>query len=109
VTLDSSTGRTSELYVCHPRLVSTLNQTDITYLLLVIWNDHARDILNFILYFLPETVTSSALPTHLPRVPPEISSAREKRGFPNRQLVLVGHSFSGCAACVLLLQTNRPV
>ena len=71
---------------------------------LVIWSDHARDILNFILYFLPETVTPSALPTYLPRVSPEISSARDKHGFPNRELVVVGHSFGGCAACVLLLQ-----
>ncbi|KAF8480044.1 Alpha/beta hydrolase family-domain-containing protein [Russula ochroleuca] len=62
------------------------------------WSDHARDILNFILHFLPDTVTPSELPTHLPRVPLEVSSAREKRGFTNRELVVVGHSFSGCAA-----------
>ncbi|KAN0107765.1 Alpha/beta hydrolase family domain containing protein [Russula decolorans] len=73
-----------------------------------IWSDHARDILNFILYFLPETVTSSALPTHLPRVPPEISSARERRGFPTRQLVVVGHSFSGCAATLAAHTTPAP-
>jgi len=75
---------------------------------LFIWSDHARDILNFILYFLPETVTSSPHPAYLPRVPPEISSAREKRGFPNRQLVVVGHSFSGCAATLAAHTTPAP-
>jgi pimeloyl-ACP methyl ester carboxylesterase len=65
------------------------------------WSDHARDILNFILHFLPETVAPSALPTYLPRVPHEVSDAREKHGFTNRELVVVGHSFGGCAACVL--------
>lgn len=75
---------------------------------LFIWNDHARDILNFILNFLPETVTSSALPTYLSRVPPEISSAREKRGFPNRQLVVVGHSFGGCTATLAAHTTPAP-
>jgi len=72
---------------------------------LFIWRDHARDILNFILHFLPEKVTSSALPTCLPRVPLQVSEAREKRGLSGRQLVVVGHSFSGCAT-VLAAQSN---
>ena len=72
-------------------------------MILVNWRDHARDILNLILHFLPEKVTSSALPTNLARVALQVSEAREKRGFSGRQLVVVGHSFSGCAACVLLL------
>ncbi|KAH9996292.1 Alpha/beta hydrolase family-domain-containing protein [Russula vinacea] len=62
------------------------------------WSDQARDILNFILHFLPETVSPSELPTHLPRVPLQLSSARQKRGYTNRELVVIGHSFSGCAA-----------
>jgi hypothetical protein len=99
VTLDSSTRRNSELYVCH--LVLYTSTIDRGQCLLVVWSDHARDILNFILHFLPEAVSPSALPTYLPRVPLEVSSAREKRGFTNRKLVVVGHSFGGCAACVL--------
>ena len=75
---------------------------------LVTWSDHARDILNFILHFLPETVLPSTLPTYLPRVPLEVSTAREKRGFTSRELVVVGHSFSGCAACVLLIPRGVP-
>jgi len=69
------------------------------------WRDHARDILNFILHFLPEKVTSSALPTRLPRIPLQVSEAREKRGLSDRQLVVIGHSFSGCAT-VLAAQSN---
>jgi hypothetical protein len=97
VTQDSSMRITSELYVCYLLLYTS----SLIEACLVTWSDHARDILNFILHFLPDTVTPSELPTHLPRVPLEVSSAREKRGFTNRELVVVGHSFSGCAACVL--------
>jgi hypothetical protein len=68
----------------------------------VIWSDHARDILNFILHFLPEEATPSALPIHLPRVPPEASEARKRLGLASRELVIVGHSLGGCAACAML-------
>jgi len=74
----------------------------------VTWSDHARDILNFVLHFLPEELTPSALPTYLPRVPPEISEAREKRGFANRKLIVVGHSFGGCAATLAAHSTPAP-
>ena len=68
----------------------------------VIWSDHARDILNFILHFLPEEATPSALPIHLPRIPPEASDARKRLGLTSRELVIVGHSLGGCAACAML-------
>lgn len=96
VTLGSSTRRPLELCVGLPPLYTS----DRNQCFLVIWSDHARDILNFILHFLPETVTPSALPTYLPRVPIGLSKARESRGFANRELIVVGHSFGGCAACV---------
>ncbi|KAH9988077.1 Alpha/beta hydrolase family-domain-containing protein [Russula compacta] len=75
---------------------------------LFIWSDHARDILNFILHFLPEIVTPSALPTHLAKVPIEVSKARERRGFTNRKLIVVGHSFSGCAAVLAAHSSPAP-
>ena len=87
--------------MCVHLLLYTSTLTEVN-LFLVTWSDHARDILNFILHFLPETVSPSTLPTCLPRVPLEVSTAREKRGFTSRELVVVGHSFSGCAACVLV-------
>ncbi|KAI9513434.1 Alpha/beta hydrolase family-domain-containing protein [Russula earlei] len=74
---------------------------------LFFWSDHARDILNFILNFLPEK-TDSALPTHLPRVPARVSEAREKHGFSERQLVVIGHSFGGCAAVLAARSTPAP-
>lgn len=103
VTLDLSTHKTSGRFVGLLRLHTSIPEEIIAFL--VIWSDYARDILNFVLHFLPEELTPSALPTYLPRVPPEISEAREKRGFANRKLIVVGHSFGGCAASVLVSLT----
>ncbi|KAI9463967.1 Alpha/Beta hydrolase protein [Lactarius psammicola] len=75
---------------------------------LFIWNDHARDILNFILHFLPEEATPSALSTYLPRVPPEASEARKRLGFASRKLVVVGHSLGGCTAVLAAYSTPAP-
>jgi len=62
------------------------------------WVDNGRDIINFLTYYLPDTIGHSGdeLPTHLPLVPHEISEAREKCGFADRTLVAIGHSFGGC-------------
>ena len=62
------------------------------------WSDNSRDIINFLTYYLPDTVGYSRdqLPTHLPLVPREVSEARAKGGFTNRTLVAAGHSFGGC-------------
>ncbi|KAH8986942.1 alpha beta-hydrolase [Lactarius hatsudake] len=75
---------------------------------LFIWHDHARDILNFILHFLPEEVTHSGLPTNLPRVPPEASEARKRLGFANRKLVVIGHSLGGAAASLAAYSIPTP-
>jgi hypothetical protein len=102
--LDLSTHRTSGLCVGLFCLHNSLLIE--TYAFLVLWSDYARDILNFVLHFLPEEPTPSALPTCLQRVPLEISEAREKRGFATRKLIAVGHSFGGCAASVLATFTS---
>lgn len=75
---------------------------------LFIWSDHARDILNFILHFLPEEATPPALPTHLLRVPAEASKARKRFGFASRKLVVVGHSLGGCAAALAAYSVPAP-
>jgi len=75
---------------------------------LFIWSDHARDILNFILHFLPEQATPSALPTYLSRVPPEASETRKRLGLAGRKLVVVGHSFGGCAAALAAHSVPAP-
>ncbi|KAJ6525680.1 Alpha/beta hydrolase family-domain-containing protein, partial [Mycena capillaripes] len=59
------------------------------------WADDARDVLNFLLHFLPSSIVAS-LPAHLPRVAPEESELRKVRGFSERKLFAVGHSFGGC-------------
>ncbi|KAF5355440.1 hypothetical protein D9758_006398 [Tetrapyrgos nigripes] len=58
------------------------------------WFDGTRDLLNFLIYFLPTTITAT-LPVHLPRVPPEESTRRLQRGLSRRTLIAVGHSLGG--------------
>lgn len=65
--------------------------------ILVDWHDNARDILNFVTHYLPETFDPAALPTHLGRIPDEIAASRCGFGFSNRRVVAVGHSFGGCS------------
>ena len=62
------------------------------------WSDNSRDIINFLAYYLPDTIGYSGdqLPTHLPLVPQEISEARIKNGLTNRTVIGIGHSFGGC-------------
>jgi len=77
---------------------------------LFIWSDHAHYILNFVLHFLPEEATPSALTIHLPRVPPEASEARTTLGLDSRELVVAGHSLGGCAAylqCILFRRRSQ--
>ncbi|KAJ7709674.1 Alpha/beta hydrolase family-domain-containing protein [Mycena rosella] len=63
------------------------------------WADDARDVLNFLLHFLPSEIAPGApLPAHLPRVAPEESALRKIRGFSERALFAAGHSFGG-ACC----------
>ncbi|KAJ7172250.1 hypothetical protein C8R46DRAFT_1216104 [Mycena filopes] len=70
------------------------------------WADDSRDVLNFLLHFLPSTITADALPAHLPRIAPEESALRKVRGFPDRSLFATGHSFGGC--CCLWAAATHP-
>lgn len=60
------------------------------------WSDNGRDILNFLHYFIPASLTDAPLPTCLERVDPEETKYRLEHGFGNRTLVGVGHSYGGC-------------
>ncbi|KAJ4490342.1 alpha beta-hydrolase [Lentinula aciculospora] len=60
----------------------------------------ARDLLNFLIYFLPSTFDSSPLPIHIPRVAQAEVQRRFKNGFttfdsPRYPICAVGHSFGG--------------
>ncbi|KAF8330805.1 uncharacterized protein EI90DRAFT_2921583 [Cantharellus anzutake] len=57
------------------------------------WTDNGRDILNFVLHYLPDQSTSGELPVNLPRLPDHIATSRRVNGFgSSRTLVGVGHS-----------------
>lgn len=62
------------------------------------WLDNSRDIINFLIHYLPDTIgyPGDELPTHLPLIPQQISSARTESGLTNRTLIGIGHSFGGC-------------
>ncbi|KAF8651171.1 hypothetical protein AX16_004826, partial [Volvariella volvacea WC 439] len=64
------------------------------------WTDNTRDILNFLLHFLPSTASSASLPIHLPRVSPDETQYRKVNGFRERTFVTVGHSFGGCTSAI---------
>ena len=68
--------------------------------LTVDWKDNARDFLNFFTRYLPDLSASaqSSLPTYLTRVPQSISEDRRLRGFIDRELVTICHSFSGTSS-----------
>ncbi|KAJ4001956.1 hypothetical protein F5050DRAFT_1000936 [Lentinula boryana] len=60
----------------------------------------ARDLLNFLIYFLPSTFELSPLPTHIPRVAQSEAQRRIRNGFlspdsPRYPICAVGHSFGG--------------
>ncbi|KAF7304966.1 AB hydrolase-1 domain-containing protein [Mycena kentingensis (nom. inval.)] len=63
------------------------------------WSEDARDIVNFLLNFLPsEIAPPDALPLLLPRIAPTESALRRVRGYNQRTLHAVGHSFGGCCS-----------
>ncbi|KAF7976477.1 hypothetical protein HWV62_6747 [Athelia sp. TMB] len=70
------------------------------------WIDNARDILNFVVHYLPAIARSDPLPLHLPRVPAAEAARRETDGIPTRTLVSIGHSFGG--ACSFAAVVNYP-
>ncbi|KAI0752708.1 alpha/beta-hydrolase [Daedaleopsis nitida] len=59
------------------------------------WRDNSRDILHFLLHYLPVSASGESLPTHLPRVSDSEAESRKARGLASRTLVAVGHSFGG--------------
>ncbi|KAG6877792.1 hypothetical protein C0993_003886 [Termitomyces sp. T159_Od127] len=67
------------------------------------WTDNARDILNFLNFYLPSKASASSLPTHLERVPAEESAYRQNNPFRHRTLIAVGHSYGGCTSTLAAL------
>ncbi|KAJ3857114.1 hypothetical protein EV368DRAFT_30976 [Lentinula lateritia] len=60
----------------------------------------ARDLLNFLIYYLPSTPALFPLPTYLPRVAQSEAQRRIQNGFtshdsPRNPICAVGHSFGG--------------
>ncbi|EMD37002.1 hypothetical protein CERSUDRAFT_155418 [Gelatoporia subvermispora B] len=67
------------------------------------WRDNTRDILHFLLHYLPASASPSVLPTHLPRLSNSIAQSRIQHGFNDRMIVGVGHSFGGCTTAYAAL------
>ena len=84
--------------ICECRLAPPLSSSDWPCCL-VDWTDHARDILHFLLSYLPSspTMPADSLPTHLTRLPETLAKSRRTFGYQQRIFVAVPHSFSGCA------------
>jgi pimeloyl-ACP methyl ester carboxylesterase len=57
------------------------------------WRDQARDILHFLLYYIPSAVSSATLPIHLPRLSDDVARTRTTHGWTERNLIGIGHSF----------------
>ena len=70
------------------------------------WMDDARDIMNFFIHYLPAGAAPGELPLHLQRVSSHESEERQTRGYANRTLVVVGHSYGG--ACSAMLAAHCP-
>jgi surfactin synthase thioesterase subunit len=83
------------MFISQILLLFLLFRSDLS---LVDWRDNARDILNFLLYYLPESPTGESLPTHLDRLRPAQTDQRRTSAFKHRTLAVVGHSFGGCTA-----------
>ncbi|KAG8913089.1 hypothetical protein FRC00_003083, partial [Tulasnella sp. 408] len=63
----------------------------------VSWADNARDILNFLLHFLPSNPQEAGLPDELDSISLDEASRRSRFGFCKRKLVGIGHSLGGCS------------
>lgn len=76
---------------------------------LVDWMENTRDIVNFLLYYLPPTAQASGdpghaaeLPLYLPRLPDSVAEYRRQHGFDggeggSRQIIGLGHSAGATA------------
>lgn len=70
------------------------------------WAESGRDLLNFLLYYLPANPSSESeeLPLYLERLPEAIAQSRREGGFVGeRTLVGVGHSAGAASLYVLSL------
>ncbi|KZP28275.1 alpha/beta-hydrolase [Athelia psychrophila] len=67
------------------------------------WMDNARDVVSFLVHYLPTQATASALPLHLPRLPAAEALARESDGLGDRTLVAIGHSMGGTSVTIAAL------
>ncbi|KZT67781.1 alpha/beta-hydrolase [Daedalea quercina L-15889] len=63
------------------------------------WQDNCRDVIHFLLHYLPSRASSSELPRHLPRLPDDVAHERQSRGFTERTMVGIGHSLGGGTLC----------
>ena len=59
------------------------------------WQDNSRDILHFLLHYLPPRASPLELPTHLPPLPAHTAQTRRTHGLVSRTLIGVGHSLGG--------------
>lgn len=86
------------LYLIFPLLERYIHSLDA-----VDWADNARDILNFLLYFLPaQSLPATApLPECLDRVSDDNVKRRISQGFSNRTVIGMGHSIGGCSVWVV--------
>ncbi|KAJ1301035.1 hypothetical protein OPQ81_003456 [Rhizoctonia solani] len=71
------------------------------------WSDHVRDILNFLINFLPDRVEYGQLERNLPQVPEKNAWGRQKRGFTHRIIVGIGHSFGGCTVAKAAIDSPK--
>lgn len=62
---------------------------------LVDWMDNARDVVSFLVNYLPTQATADSLPLHLTRLPEAEATTRSTNGLGDRTLVAIGHSMGG--------------
>ncbi|EJD44586.1 hypothetical protein AURDEDRAFT_137432 [Auricularia subglabra TFB-10046 SS5] len=62
------------------------------------WTENARDILNFLIAYLPPAADLGTPPAQLARIPEHDQQIRRQHGFSDRRIVVLGHSMGGTAA-----------
>ncbi|EIW74555.1 hypothetical protein CONPUDRAFT_169932 [Coniophora puteana RWD-64-598 SS2] len=70
--------------------------------------DHARDLAQLLLHFIPDFTRDDCVPTHLQRVSQTVSDARIRHGFAldhgTGVFIGIGHSYGGCAMTKVALE-----
>lgn len=67
------------------------------------WCDNTRDMLHFLLHYVPTDPRAPTLPAHLQRVPTDVAESRRWFGLGGRDLAVIGHSFGGCTSALAAL------